>query len=56
MKLNAPTQVFFIISLVLIIIAVLGGLGVISAVAGYSFWLAVAGWAVLMIGCVMKGA
>lgn len=56
LKLSASTQLFFIIALVLAILALLGGLALLPAVAGYSFWLAFAAWAVLAIGSLMKGA
>ena len=55
MKLSAPSQVFFVISLVLVVLALLGSFAVLPAIAGYSFWLAVAGWGVLALGCLMKG-
>ncbi|MEQ1843060.1 MAG: hypothetical protein ABL994_21870 [Verrucomicrobiales bacterium] len=56
MKLSAPTQVFFIISVVLAALALLGKFAVVAAVAPYSIWLAIAAWAVLAIGSLMKGA
>jgi len=56
LKLSAPTQLFFIIALVLAILALLGSFAVLPAVAGYSFWLAFAAWAVLALGSLMKGA
>tara|TARA_R110002096_G_scaffold20971_3_gene68472 strand:- start:7686 stop:7856 length:171 start_codon:yes stop_codon:yes gene_type:complete len=56
MKLNAPTKLFFLISLILVVVALLGGLGVVGAIAGYSFWIAIAAWVVLALGCILKGA
>jgi hypothetical protein len=55
MKLSAPTQLFFIIALVLAILALLGSFAVLPAITGYSFWLAFAAWGVLAIGSLMKG-
>ncbi len=55
MKLSAPTQLFFIIALVVTILGILGKLGVVAAIAPYAFWFAVAGWAVLAVGSLMKG-
>lgn len=55
MKLNAPTKVVFVISLVLVIVAALAALGIIGAAAGYATWIAVVGWVVLAAGCVLKG-
>ena len=56
MKLSAPTQVVFIISLILVILALLGQfVTTIPLVAPYKFWLAIAGYVVLAAGCMMKG-
>jgi hypothetical protein len=55
MKLSAPTQVFFLISLALAVIGLLGFLGVVSAVAAHAFWLMTAGYAVLALACLLKG-
>ncbi len=56
MKLSAPTQVVFIISLILVILALLGQfVPTIPIVAAYKFWLAIAGYVVLAAGCMMKG-
>jgi len=54
MKLSAPTQLFFIIALVLAILALLGSFAVLPAITGHSFWLAFAAWGVLAIGSLMK--
>jgi hypothetical protein len=55
MNLNAPTQVIFLISLVLAIVAVVGTLVVIPYVTAYAFWVAIIAYVVLAAGCVMKG-
>ena len=60
MKCNAPTQIVFIISLVLAILSLLGVFGVLGSIglgviASYSYWLAFASWAVLAAGCLLKG-
>jgi hypothetical protein len=55
MKFSAPTQVVWIIALILGIVGILGVLGIITALAAYAFWLVVAGWAVLLIATVMRG-
>ena len=56
MKLSAPTQVVFIISLILLVLALLGHFVTsIPLVAPYKFWLAIAAYAVLAAGCMMKG-
>lgn len=54
-KLNAPTQVMFLVSLVLAALAVIGFFVTIPFISMYAFWLAVAGYVVLAAGCVLKG-
>lgn len=56
MKLSAPTQLFFIISLVLVILALVGHFQVIPNISLYQFWLAVIGYAVLAFGCIFRRA
>ncbi len=55
MTLSAPTQIVFIISVVLGIAGLLGGLGIIPALAGYSFWTVTAAWVALLAGNLLKG-
>jgi hypothetical protein len=55
MRLNAPTQVVWIIALILGIVGILATLvtiPVITPVIG--FWLVVAGWALLLIATVLR--
>jgi uncharacterized membrane protein HdeD (DUF308 family) len=55
MNLNAPTQVVWIIALILGIVGILATLvaiPVITPVIG--FWLVVAGWALLLIATVLR--
>jgi hypothetical protein len=54
-KLSAPTQVVFLISLILAIIAVIGVFVSIPFVSAYAFWIAIIGYIVLAAGCVLKG-
>jgi len=54
-KLSAPTQLVFLISLVLAILAVIGVLVSIPFVSVYAFWIAIIGYIVLAAGCVLKG-
>lgn len=54
-KLSAPTQLIFLISLVLAILAIVGLFVSIPFVSVYAFWLAIAGYVVLAAGCVLKG-
>ena len=55
LKLSAPSQVIWIIALILGIVGVLGVLGVITGLAAYAFWLVAAGWALLLIATLMRG-
>jgi len=56
MSLSAPTQVVFWIAIVLAIIALIGWFGVIGATIGaYSFWILLLAFAVLAIGCLLRG-
>jgi hypothetical protein len=56
MNLTAPTQLIFIISLILAVLALIGYfVPMIPFVSVYAFWFAIVGYAVLAAGCVMKG-
>jgi len=55
MNLSAPTQVVFIISLILAVLALIGYFVNIPIVTQYQFWVAIAGYVVLAAGCMMKG-
>ena len=55
LKLSAPSQIVWIIALILGIVGILGSMGIIAALATYAFWLVVAGWALLLIATVMRG-
>jgi len=55
LKLSAPSQVVWIIALILGIVGILGVLGVITGLAAYAFWLVVAGWALLLVATLMRG-
>ncbi|MBT5558311.1 MAG: hypothetical protein HOJ88_00335 [Proteobacteria bacterium] len=56
MKLNAPTAIVFYISLVLAVLALLTVLGVsIPVVSGNALWVALAAYAVLAAGNILKG-
>lgn len=54
-KLNAPSQVIFLVSLILAIVAVIGVFVVIPFVTLYAFWIAIVAYVVLALGCVLKG-
>ena len=55
LKLSAPTQIVWIIALILGLVGVIATLGVIPTLSAYAFWLVVAGWALLLIATVIRG-
>lgn len=55
MNLNAPTQVVFIISLIIAVLALIGHFTNVPFVTQYQFWFAMVGYVVLAAGCVFKG-
>jgi len=55
LKLSAPSQIVWIIALILGIVGILGFLAIITALSTYAFWLVVAGWAVLLVATIMRG-
>lgn len=56
MKLSAPTQIVFYVSLVLAVLALLTVLGVsIPVVSGNALWTALASYAILAAGNLLKG-
>ncbi len=55
MKLSAPTQIVFLISVVLAILAVVATFVVIPVVSANAFWVAIVAYLVLVAGNVLKG-
>jgi hypothetical protein len=55
LKLSAPSQIVWIIALILGIAGILGFLGIVAALSTYAFWLVAAGWAVLVVATIMRG-
>jgi hypothetical protein len=55
MTLSAPTMPVFIISVVLAVLALVGHFASIPFVTLYQFWIALAAYVVLFVGCIMKG-
>ena len=55
-KLNAPTFVVFLISVALAALALIGHFKRIDFITQYQFWLAIVAYAVLAVGCLVKGA
>jgi hypothetical protein len=56
MTLNAPTQILFIISVVIAVIALIGVFVTIPFVSAYAFWLMTAAFVILAAACLFKGA
>ncbi|MBV6486773.1 MAG: hypothetical protein M5U33_04920 [Pseudorhodoplanes sp.] len=54
-KLNAPTQIVFLISLILALLALIGVFVFIPFVSAYAFWIAIVAYVVLAAGCILKG-
>ena len=54
MKLSAPTQIVFLISLVIAIVGILVALAIIPCHPVSAFWIVVTGYVVLALGCLLK--
>lgn len=54
MKLSAPKNVTFWISVVLVLAGLLGYLGVIGVLTGFAFWLVFVGFLLLLLGVLIK--
>ena len=54
MRFNAPTQVFFMVSLVLALVALVSKLTVIRELSPNAFWILFIGYVILAIGCIYK--
>jgi hypothetical protein len=55
MNLNAPTQVVFIISLIIAVLALIGNFVLVPFVSEFKFWFAIVAYVVLAAACVLKG-
>lgn len=53
---SAPTQIVYIISLVIAVIGVLAALGVVSFIPLASVWIVTIAYAILAIACLVRGA
>ena len=54
MKLSAPKVITFWIAVILALLGVLAAQGVIAGLAGYAFWLVVAGFILLALANLVK--
>lgn len=55
MHLSAPTQIVFLIAVILAILAVAGMYVAIPFVSANAFWVAIVAFVILAAGCMMKG-
>jgi predicted membrane channel-forming protein YqfA (hemolysin III family) len=53
-KLTEPKVVTFWIAVALVLLGILASQGIISGLAGYAFWLVVAGFVLLALGNLVK--
>lgn len=56
MSLNAPTQIVFIISLVIAVIALLMVFNIVTFIPLAAFWVMTIAYVVLAAACMFKGA
>ena len=54
MKLSAPTNLVFFISVVLFVLALLAQFGTVSALASFMPWLWIAAFVLLALGAMLK--
>ncbi len=54
MRLSAPKTVTFWIAVVLVVLGLLASQGVLAALSAYAFWLVVAGFVLLALGCLLR--
>lgn len=55
MNLSAPTQMAFIIAVILAILALLGKFAIVTALGAYAFWLMLVAFGLLALACMVKG-
>jgi hypothetical protein len=56
MNLSAPSQIVFIIAVVIAIIALIGYFVVIPFISAYAFWILLLAFVILAGACLMRGA
>ncbi len=55
MRLSAPKQITFLIAVILAILAVVANLVTIPTISGFSFWLLVIAFIILVVGNMADG-
>lgn len=53
-KLSAPTQLVFIIAVILVVLAIVSIYVAVPYVSAHAFWVAIVGFAVLAAGCLFR--
>ena len=56
MNLSPPTQIVYIVSLIIALIGVLAALGVVSFIPLASVWIVTIAFIILAVACLIKGA
>ena len=56
MKLSAPTQLLFIVSVVLAILSLVGHFQTIDFITPNAYWLMLIAWIVLTVACLFRRA
>ena len=54
-KLTAPTNLVFLISLIIAVLGILSGIGAVSLISISAFWMVTIGYAILAVGCLLRG-
>ena len=55
MNLSAPTNVVFVVSVILAVLAVIGTFTPLPFISDNAFWVAIAGYVVLALGNILRG-
>ena len=55
MNISAPKVITFVLSLILVVLALVGHFKPVAYLTQYQFWLAVIGYALLALGVTTKG-
>jgi hypothetical protein len=55
MNLNAPTQLVFILALIVAVLALIGNFVPVPFVTEFKFWFAMVAYIILAAACVLKG-
>lgn len=56
MSLSAPSQIIFIIAVIIAIVALIGSFVAIPFVSTYPFWILLVAFVILAGACLMRGA